>query len=140
MRCGECGSHELEKREQIRKPFPYKDYPAVILNESFTALECRACGNLVLNQKQVKELDLAIDTTIKKDLVLFINTLLDRENILIKELGSTIGLTREYLSNLKSGKTIPKFQTYNMLKLLFSDKKAFKVADPRYDGFRKDKA
>ncbi|MAF89806.1 MAG: hypothetical protein CL674_00930 [Bdellovibrionaceae bacterium] len=138
IRCGECGSHQLEEREQIGKPFPFKDYPAVILNRSFSALECRACGNLVVNQKQVRDLDAAIEFTNKDDVVNFITTLLARENTTIKELGNTVGLSREYLSKLKAGETIPKFQTYNMLKVLFSDKNSFKLANPKYDGFRKD--
>lgn len=139
-RCGECGSKELELREQKAKPFAFKDYPAVILNESLELLECRACGNLVVNQKQIRELDKALERTIKNDVVSFIVELLQREKLSIKELGRFTGLTREYLSKLKAGKTLPKFQTYNLLKLLYISRSTFKQANPSYDGFRKTSA
>lgn len=139
-RCGECGSRQLENRNQIGKPFPWKDYPAVFLGREFKALECRLCGNLILSARDAAELDRVIVETIIEDTRQFIGTILEREGCRQRQLADHIGISSEYLSEIKSGRKQPGFQTYNFLKTLSVDPRSFAVSNPRYEGFRRKSA
>lgn len=41
------------------------------------------------------------------------------------------GIPPEYLSGLKTGARTPGFQTFNILKMLASESKAFEISDPK---------
>jgi hypothetical protein len=46
-------------------------------------------------------------------------------------LSERLGVTPEYLSEIKSGRKLPSFQTYNFLKVLAMDKEAYNLSDPK---------
>jgi hypothetical protein len=77
-----------------------------------------------------EKLDLAIEESIRTQVNLFINKVLEREHCKQVDLAERIGVTPEYLSALKSGSRIPAFQTFNFLKVLAVNEQAFKLANP----------
>jgi DNA-binding transcriptional regulator YiaG len=136
-RCGECGSKEVSLIDQKGKPFPWKDYPAVFLAGDLKVLECELCHNLILSGSDVKKLSTVLVQSVSKNTMTFIETVLMREKCTQVELATRLGVTPEYLSEIKSGRKQPSFQTYNFLKTLASDPKSFAVSDPNYAGEQK---
>ena len=49
------------------------------------------------------------------------------------ELAEHAGVTKEYLSEIKSGRKQPSFQMYTLLKLLALGKDAFSISDPKFE-------
>lgn len=137
LRCGECGSKEIEKRNQKGKDFPWKDYPSVFLSKDYEVLQCKICRNLILSDSDVKRLNEVILKTIIEDTKYFIEVILSRENCKQSELATHLGVSQEYLSEIKSGRKQPGFQTYNFLKTLAVEQRSFVVSDPKFDRFRR---
>ena len=139
-RCGECGSKEVSVKNQWGKPFPWRDYPAVFLTRDLRVLECDLCHNLILSGTDVTKLTEAMVQSVSENTVAFIETVLSRENCTQVELATRLGVTPEYLSEIKSRRKQPGFQTYNFLKTLASDPRSFTVSDPNYSGDRRQSA
>ncbi|MGK5084297.1 helix-turn-helix transcriptional regulator [Bdellovibrionota bacterium FG-1] len=132
-RCGECGSRDLHLKNQKGKPFPWKDYPAVFLNKDHKVLECAQCENTVESGADVAALSKAIQETVIEQTQAFIETILTREGCKQTELAAHLGVSPEHLSEIKSGRKQPSFQTYNFLKTLAFENRSFKVSDPQYN-------
>lgn len=132
-RCGECGSTNLKLANQKGKPFPWKDYPAVFLSRDYEVLECAQCGNTVESGKDVAKLSELLQETVVEQTQTFIEGILIREGCKQTELASHIGVTPEHLSEIKSGRKQPSFQTYNFLKTLALENRSFRVSDPQYN-------
>lgn len=136
-RCGECGSKEVSVKNQRGKPFPWRDYPAVFLAKDLRVLECDLCHNQILSGTDVTKLTDALVESVSENTAMFIETVLTREKCTQVELATRLGVTPEYLSEIKSGRKQPGFQTYNFLKTLASDPRSFAVSDPNYAGEQK---
>ncbi|MBI4402887.1 MAG: hypothetical protein HY537_01925 [Deltaproteobacteria bacterium] len=128
-RCGECGSTDL-KLKKNQGPFPWKDFPMVFINTPVQLLTCR-CGNYILRHEDIGSLDKKIENSIKEQTQSLIDRVLEREHCSQVELAQRIGITPQHLCALKSGAKTAGFQTFNFLKILALDEKAFKVADPQ---------
>ena len=136
-RCGECGSTELEKKNQKGKPYPWKDYSAAFLSKDYFVLECTRCNNTVESGTDIQMLSAALEESITEQVQSFIDSILVRENCKQSELAAHVGISPEHLSELKSGRKQPSFQTYNFLKTLAVEQRSFAVSNPNFDGFRR---
>ncbi|OFZ18046.1 MAG: hypothetical protein A2Z20_08005 [Bdellovibrionales bacterium RBG_16_40_8] len=128
--CGNCGSKNIKAVDYEGQSMPWKDYRAVLLTETFEALQCQKCNELILNAKQARSLDAVVESAITHQINIFIKMILQREHCTQIDLASHLGITEVYLSEIKSGKKIPRFQTFNFLKTLALDKASFKISDP----------
>ncbi len=131
-RCGNCGSEKLQKLGKDFLTLPWRDYPAVLLIKSVDGFKCENCGELILSAAQMKDLDSKIETSIAHYVQNFLILILKRENCEQKEIAAHLGVSPEYLSEIKSGRKIPKFQTFNFLKTLAYDANSFKISHPTY--------
>lgn len=132
-RCGNCGSTDLKRLSaEETASFPWKDYPAVNLKLSGDIVKCGSCGELLLNASQARGLDDKIVHTIVQQIQTFITMILHREKCEQKIIAAHLGVSPEYLSEIKSGRKIPKFQTFNFLKTMALDATSFKVSAPTY--------
>lgn len=132
-RCGECGSSEIKLEDIKGIAVPWKDYTSVFISQSHKFHRCQNCGNFIYKVGDAEILDGLIEASIRDQTKQFINLVLGREKCEQKELALHIGVTPEYLSNLKQGR-IPGFQTYNFLKTLaMSGHKTFEVSRPDYN-------
>lgn len=136
-RCGECGSKNLALKSQIGKPFPWKDYPAVFLSKDYKVLECAQCGNTVESGADVTNLSKLLQETVIEQTHTFIDMILIREGCKQTDLAAHLGVSPEHLSEIKSGRKQPSFQTYNFLKTLAFENRSFKVSDPQYNVLKK---
>ena len=133
-RCGNCGSKEVSVKSQRGKPFPWRDYPAVFLTKDLRVLECDLCHNQILSGSDVTKLTEALVESVSENISTFIETVLIREKCTQVELATRLGITPQYLSEIKSGRKQPGFQTYNFLKTLAHDPTSFVVSDFNYAG------
>lgn len=132
-RCGECGSTDIQKAEVKGAAFPWRDFAAVYVSQPHSFLRCQNCGNFIFKAGETKELDRLLEDSLVSQVKFFIETIVKRESCDQKELAQHIGVTPEYLSELKGGR-VPKFQTFNFLKTLaMSSRKVFEVSSPDYD-------
>lgn len=132
-RCGECASKNIKETNLKGKRFPWKDYPSVLLSQDFKAQTCQDCGELILRGSDSANFDKAIKTSIHDQVIVFIETILGREkNVSQANLATRLGLTPEYLSEIKSGRKQPGFGVFNFLKTLALDARAFKEAEPEF--------
>ena len=128
-RCGNCGSFEV-KKTPYTGPFPWKDFPQVYLVKPISIMQCEICGETMGDLRNSEELDHAAEESIISQVRLFIDRIIQRENCTQVELAQRVGVTPQYLSSLKSGANIAGFQTFNFLKVLAVDERAFKLASP----------
>lgn len=132
-RCGNCGSKEVQLKNQKGRPFPWKDYPAVFLSKRMEFLECDLCHELILSERDTEVLDKALRESISEQTKAFIEIILEREECTQTELANHLGISKEYLSEIKSGRTQAGFQTFNFLKTLALESRSFPVSDPHFD-------
>jgi DNA-binding Xre family transcriptional regulator len=130
-RCGNCGSTHIAL-QLIRKPVPWRDYPAVVMLKPPKVLTCSDCGELILMAGETRLIDQAVEETLKMQVKQFIDVVLSREKVSQVELAERIGMTSEYLSVIKAQKKIPSYQIFNLLKILALVPSAFRVAHYDY--------
>jgi hypothetical protein len=131
-RCGNCGSKHIQKIDKSGLTLPWKDYPAVLISQPVNGFKCENCGELILNATQGKDLDAKIEASIVEAVQSYLALILQREKCEQKDIAAHLGVSPEYLSEIKSGRKLPKFQTFNFLKTLAHDANSFKVSDPTY--------
>ena len=132
-RCGNCGSeHLVELGAKDQLTLPWRDYPSVVLVKPIDGFRCTDCGEFILNASQAKALDTKVTDAIIEQVQSFIAAIIKRESCEQKQIASHIGVSPEYLSEIKSGRKIPKFQTFNFLKTLALDANSYKVSSPTY--------
>jgi len=129
-RCGNCGSTKLKKKNQKTKIFSWKDYPSVILTEDFILTECDDCRELIVCANEMREFDDVLMLSISNQVKEFVEVILKRENCTQAEIASHLGITEEYLCEIKQGRKIPKFQTFNFLKTLAAHHQSFVHSAP----------
>jgi DNA-binding transcriptional regulator YiaG len=132
-RCGNCGSkHLVELGAKDQLTLPWRDYPSVVLTKSLEGFRCADCGEFILNTRQAKEMDTKVIDAIIEQVQTFIAAITQREGCEQKQIATHLGVSPEYLSEIKSGRKIPKFQTFNFLKTLALDANTYKVSSPTY--------
>jgi len=129
-RCGNCGSKNV-KVINSTGPFVWKDFPSVFLNDSIPMPACQDCQESILSLDVGPKIDKLIESSITSHVQTFIRSIIEREGTMQTTLSERLGVTPEYLSEIKSGRKLPSFQTYNFLKILALDKKAYSLSDPK---------
>lgn len=131
-KCGNCGSKKVESKDQYSKGFPFRDYPLVFLETNLKIKECLDCGELVISLKDSKNLNEAILNSINININKYINIFKER-GIKQKELAKILGVSPEYLSEIKSGRKQPAFLLFNFLKTLAYSKESLEIATPDFN-------
>jgi len=135
-RCGNCGSAKLISSKDASFSLSWKDYPSVLLTESVDAWTCSECNELIFPASKAKAIDLAVKASINTHINQFIKLIIHRENCEQKEIAVHVGVSPEYLSEIKSGRKTPKFQTFNFLKILAIDENSFKISSPTFKDWK----
>lgn len=135
-RCGNCGSTNLVSSKENTLSLPWKDYPSVLITEENSLMTCKDCNEVVFSASQGKLIDELVLKSINSQINLFIKMIIHREKCEQKEIAEHIGVSPEYLSEIKSGRKTPKFQTFNFLKTIAYDEKSFKISSPSFKTFR----
>ena len=121
--CAVCGKREMVyKNAKGNVDFSYKDYSSVKIDVDIDLLTCENCGNVGLLPGDSKKLDLALEESIRKQSKLLIETILANYGCEQKQLAGHVGITPEHLSQIKNGKMLPSFQTFNFLKTIAMEK------------------
>ncbi len=129
-RCGNCGSNKLMETD-TNGPFMWKDFPAVHIKKSVVVLKCGACSETIISLAAGQKIDQFIEESLCENIKKYIIKIIEREDTLQIDLCIRLGVTPEYLSEIKSGRKIPSFQTYNFLKVLALNEKAYQISDPK---------
>jgi len=132
-RCGNCGSAKIREVKN-KGPFLWKDFPMIFLAEGIAMPKCSECGEAIMPASLAPKIDEAITGRISEQVKTFIAKILERERVMQTELSQRLGVTPEYLSEIKSGRKVPSFQTFNFLKVLAQDRKAYAISDPNGSG------
>lgn len=130
MRCGECGSKNLKRQSVVGKPFRWKDYSSVTLSQELELLTCQECGNFIIKAGEGKLIDAAIEASIFHQVRMAIESVKAAHGCDQKDIAVRLGISPEYLSEIKNGRQIPSFQLFNFLKTMAVDKSAFSAAAP----------
>lgn len=133
-RCGDCGSREIKKVSASGMSFPWKDFPSIsITNSDLKLLKCAICGNVMQLASDSEAIDGAIVQSIIQQTRGFIDRVILKEECTQVELARNhLGITPEHLSVIKSGKQIPSFQLFTLLKILALTPNGYKVSSPEY--------
>ena len=118
---------------QIGKTFPWRDYPGVQLVSEFKALECKICHNLILSAADTARLDETLIESINSTTKKFIEMTVEKAACSQVEVAAHLGVTKEYLSEIKSGRKQPSFQIFNFLKTIALGNDAFVISSPKFD-------
>lgn len=129
--CGQCGKREMVyKNAKGSTDFAYKDFPSVKMEADLELLICDNCGNIGIMANETQKVDEALVFSIKKQAKQLIETILAVYGCEQKQLAAHVGITPEHLSQIKNGKMLPSFQTFNFLKTIAMERKAFETSAP----------
>lgn len=128
--CANCGQRSMEYVESKGKTFEWKDYINVKLEDSLHLLTCNKCGHIGLMDNEIEKLNLLLRDNIKRQFNKMLVYSIEKYNCEQQTIAQRIGVTPEHLSQLKTGKMVPSFQTFNFLKILAIDKNAYIAANP----------
>lgn len=130
MRCGECGSKNIKIRNVAGKTFRWKDFSKVTLSQKLELNVCQECENVILLLADGEKLDTAIEASVFEQVRLAISAIKENQGCDQKDIAERLGISPEYLSEIKNGRQTPSFQLFNFLKTLALDRKAFEAAAP----------
>lgn len=139
LRCGECGDRKFE-RKNVKGQFsaPWRDFSRAYLTKDLNLLICGNCGNYAIVDDDAKKIDESIESSIRDQAAQFIDIIKSKTGISSATLAFTIGISPEYLSTIYNQKQTPKFQLWNLLKVIAGDPvKLIAELDPNRD-FRKE--
>lgn len=131
--CTECGSEKVILIEQKGTAFPWKDYPGVVLKQSLKLRQCADCGDIITNLEESEQLEDYLIESINKQVALFIDAIIKREQVSQVELAQKMGVSPEYLTEVKKGRKQPSYQIFNLLKILAHNAKAYELSSKEYD-------
>lgn len=103
------------------------------LHSPIELLKCSNCGEIAYLPGDTKKVDHAVEATIRALTIGFINSITKRYDCSQIVLAAHVGVTPEYISQLKAGSRSPGFQTFNILKVLQENEQAFRISDPAFD-------
>lgn len=129
--CGNCGK-KMMRLQQVDGPFSWKDFSSVTLIESIELLKCDHCNEIAIRPKDASTIDHAAEATIRALTGKLITTIIEREKCSQLVLAERVGVTPEYISQIKTGSRTPGFQTFNILKIFAEEPSAFKISDPMF--------
>lgn len=130
MRCGECGSKNLKLQSVTGCSLVWKDYSAVKISQPLDLMVCQNCHNKIQKAGEGKLIDEAVVRSISEQVKAALSVIKIQHKCEQKEIALRLGVTPEYLSEVKSGRAIPSFQFFNFLKTIAIDEKAFAAASP----------
>ncbi|MCB0408091.1 MAG: helix-turn-helix transcriptional regulator [Bdellovibrionales bacterium] len=107
-----------------------------MITEENSLITCKDCNEVVFSASQGKIIDQLVIKSINSQINLFIKMIIQREKCEQKEIAEHIGVSPEYLSEIKSGRKTPKFQTFNFLKTLALDGNSFKISSPNFKDWK----
>lgn len=135
IRCGECGNRDLERRNMkgVLKT-PWKDFPTVYLTKDLELWHCPRCGNTPYEGHDPERVDEAVEASVRDQASQFIDIIRSKADLSMEELARRIGISREYMSGIRSQKRTPSFTVWNVLKAIATDPKAMiERFDPELD-------
>lgn len=115
-RCGECGSTNIVLKSARGKTFPHKEYRAVPLLFDYDVRTCENCGNLILSNTNIWELNELIEKSIQLLVQKSINAIVEHglNQVAVAQM---LGQTPQYISYLKAGSKTPSFATLSLLRI-----------------------
>ncbi len=134
LRCGECGSKDTAYQNVKGKFFPFESFNKVKLSTDLDLCQCNKCGSTILAPGDAERLDLALELTIKNSVAEYIENIVKKTSWKQAEMADYIGFTPVYISELKKGRKVPEFKTFNYFKILSECPDAIGVVvedDPR---------
>lgn len=132
MRCGECGSKNIKRQNVQGRSFRWKDFSAATVIKPLELNVCQECNNIITKAGESKLIDEAIEASISEQVRIAIAKIKDTQKCEQKDIATRLGVSPEYLSEIKSGRAMPSFQLFNFLKTLAFDEKAFQVSSPEF--------
>lgn len=133
-RCGECGSKDIGFQNAKGRFFPFEAFNKVKLEVDLSLCQCSNCGSTILGPGDGARLDDALELSIKKSVAAYIGNIIKKTAWKQSEMADYVGFTPVYISELKNGKRIPEFKTYNYIKILSECSGAIEIVvedDPR---------
>lgn len=135
VRCGECGSKNVLSQNVKGRLFPFMAYTKVKILKDLSLSVCQECDNIILQKGDAISLDKALSDSIMLQARGYIENILGKVGWKQNEMADCVGFTPVYLSELKNGKRIPEYRTFNYFKILSECPGALELVleyDPKY--------
>lgn len=135
VRCGECGSKDIAKQNVKGRYFPFLSFPKVKLQKDLELSVCNECQNIIMMKGDSVKLDQGLEESIVGQSQHYIEKIKNRMGWKQNEMADCIGFTPVYLSEIKKGKKILEFRTFNYFKILSECPGAIELVlegDPKY--------
>lgn len=116
-RCGECGSSDISIKNIKGQHFLFKEYRKVPLLEDYSVRVCNNCGNSILSNKNIWELNELLEKSIRILVEKSIAEIVECNDLKQMDVAKMLGQTPQYISNMKSGTKLPSFATLSLLKI-----------------------
>ncbi len=93
-------------------------FPKLKLHKDLDLNVCRDCGNILMVKGDALALDQALSDSVTSLTKGYIENLLSKFTWNQRQMADCIGFTPVYLSELKNGKSVPEYRTFNYFKVL----------------------
>lgn len=134
-RCGECGE-KIFKRRNLNGSvsMPWRDFPIAYVTKDLELWTCENCGNYVITAGDAEKIDAAVEASIRDQTSQFIDIIKSKSGKSLEELSAIIGISPQYLSNIRNEKRTPSFHLWNLLKIIaICPKDLIQKMDPSLD-------
>ena len=107
--CPACGKGKVAPRGGKRRSFPYKQVPALAIDDAFQLPTCDACGEMFIGATFAKKLDAHLERRYRRLLGEVVRAAIGRiaTEASQQELEQLLGLSHGYLSKLRNGRKEP---------------------------------
>lgn len=116
-RCGVCGSKSIALKNAKGRQFQFEDHLQLPLAFDYFVNTCNHCGNQVLSNKNVWELNELLKQSVSEAASEAISHLTEQGKLRQTDIALAIGQTPQYISNLKNKIKAPSFATLSLLRI-----------------------
>lgn len=117
-KCYSCGESAMSAQNLKGSFFPFRDFVKVEVKHDLLMSKCAACGELSASSSDLRKLDEHLEYSISSEMRGFVKTILANISITQKDFASKVGLSEQYISNLKKGVKFPSAQIFNFFKVM----------------------
>jgi hypothetical protein len=117
-RCGACGSQNVSLQNVKGRTFAFKSFPRIKLLDNVMMNVCSECSNIIVGKGDSENLDSGLEKSVMLLSQKYVGKILEKMEWTQNEMAHNIGFTPVYLSELRNGKRIPEFKTFNYFKIL----------------------
>lgn len=117
MICTNCEKKTVEIGNLKGSLFKWKGLHPIKIGENFNTKICTSCGDFSIKRKDVGKFDEIISHSVTRVTVELLETIAEVTKASDRLIAKKIGITPQYMSEIKTGKKLPSSTLFSLIKL-----------------------